>query len=362
MKIIKPTLVINKEKVLKNILRMKEKIENTAIPVRFRPHFKTHQSAEVGEWFRELGTSVITVSSVDMAFYFFQHGWQDITIAILVNPLEIEAINRLAEKEQVTLNLLVDSREMVSFLDKRLKSPVKLWIKIETGYHRTGVEWDSKDEVLQIAKKIKVSPKLNFSGLLTHSGHSYRAGSKDLIRQVYNDTVTKLTALKGYLENNGIAGTEISLGDTPTCSILDQFDGIDEIRPGNFVYYDVMQLFLGSCREEDIASAVACPVIAKYPHREEIVIYGGAVHLSKDFVTDKKNRKVFGLVAFPEKDFQNWEPSINDTYVSTLSQEHGVIKIHHRALKQVKVGDILMVLPVHSCLAVHCLRQFETNK
>ncbi|MDQ1351629.1 MAG: hypothetical protein QG657_1934, partial [Acidobacteriota bacterium] len=73
---------MDKEKALKNIIRIKEKIARSP-GVRFRPHFKTHQSAQIGQWFREMGVSAITVSSVDMALYFAQHGWTDITIAIL---------------------------------------------------------------------------------------------------------------------------------------------------------------------------------------------------------------------------------------------------------------------------------------
>ena len=38
--------------------------------VRFRPHFKTHQSLEIGRWFREFGVDAITVSSVGMAAFF----------------------------------------------------------------------------------------------------------------------------------------------------------------------------------------------------------------------------------------------------------------------------------------------------
>ena len=33
----------------------------------FRPHFKTHQSAEIGSWFRDFGVTRITVSSRESA-------------------------------------------------------------------------------------------------------------------------------------------------------------------------------------------------------------------------------------------------------------------------------------------------------
>jgi len=356
MKIIKPTLIVNKARVLNNILRMKQKIENSPGRIRFRPHFKTHQSAQIGQWFRESGITSITVSSVDMAAYFAQNGWEDITIAILVNPLEIESVNQLAKTGFLDLNLVVDSREVAALLNKELKHPVKLWIKIDTGYHRTGITWDQKDDTLDVAKEIKRSPRLHFKGLLTHAGHSYNAASTGEIKEIYDDTVSKLNKVKKYLEENGFSNVEISIGDTPTCSIVNKFYGIDEVRCGNFVFYDVMQLSLGACKEDDIAAAVACPVIARYPQRNEIVIYGGAVHLSKDFITGKNNQKIFGLVALPGKDNQEWGPIIKDTYVSSLTQEHGIIKTDNQLIKQINPGDILMILPIHSCLTANLLK------
>lgn len=356
MKIIKPTLILDKEKAIKNIRRMKEKIVKSG-PIRFRPHFKTHQSAPIGEWFRELGVTAITVSSVDMALYFAKNGWKDITIAILVNKGEIHAINRMAE--QVDLNLLVDSVEMAAFLHQEIKGKVKVWIKIDTGYHRTGIEYDRKEKILSVVKKIKKSPKLRFKGLLTHSGHAYHAPSTREVKEIYHDTVKKMNDTREYLKVNGISEVEISIGDTPTCSVVHEFYGIDEVRCGNFVFYDVMQLGIGSCKEEDIAVALACPVIACYPQRNEIVIFGGAVHLSREN-TEKNGRKIFGLAALPQKSFRGWEHTIKDTYVSALSHEHGIIKTTDQFIRQVKVGDILMILPVHSCLTVNLMKQYRT--
>lgn len=69
--VIKPTLVIDEVKCRNNIRSMADKaLANNLI---FRPHFKTHQSAKVGNWFRDYGVDRITVSSVDMAGYFTEH-------------------------------------------------------------------------------------------------------------------------------------------------------------------------------------------------------------------------------------------------------------------------------------------------
>ena len=132
----KPTLLLNNEICQKNIQTMAAR--SVECHVIFRPHFKTHQSAAVGEWFREAGVSAITVSSVAMAQYFAMHGWKDITIAFPVNIREIEEINLLAPA--INLNLLVESEETAIFLSKNLTSACGFFIKIDTGYHRTGIE------------------------------------------------------------------------------------------------------------------------------------------------------------------------------------------------------------------------------
>jgi D-serine deaminase-like pyridoxal phosphate-dependent protein len=78
-----PTLLLDEGRARRNIFRMADKAASNQ--VRFRPHFKTHQSAAVGEWFRDVGVTAITVSSVEMARYFAAHGWNDITFAFPVN-------------------------------------------------------------------------------------------------------------------------------------------------------------------------------------------------------------------------------------------------------------------------------------
>ena len=354
-KIVKPTLLLNKIRVRKNIEKMAKKSKRSN--VRFRPHFKTHQSAAIGEWFREAGVESITVSSVEMATYFAENGWRDISIAFPVNVREIDQINHLAQN--IRLGLLVESVETVSHLQRNLKSPVDVWLKVDVGYFRTGIGWDNFEEAFSIIEKITTFQQFNFRGLLTHSGHTYHAESTDQIRKIYSETVKRLQNLRERVQEKGIQPIEISLGDTPSCSLIDDFSGVDEIRPGNFVFYDAMQLNLGVCEETDIAVAVACPVVAKHPGRNEIVIYGGAVHLSKESIKDRDGRKIFGYVA-PLQD-NGWGRIFPGAYVSALSQEHGVIHVSDSIIKNINVGDLVAIIPVHSCLTVNLMKKFFTT-
>jgi D-serine deaminase-like pyridoxal phosphate-dependent protein len=133
---------------------------------------------------------------------------------------------------------------------------------------------------------------------------------------------------------------------------------VDEIRPGNFVFYDIMQLYIGSCEESQIATAVICPVVAKHPERNELVIHGGAVHLSKEFLTDHQGVKRYGAVA--EWDGYRWGSLQEDSHVSSLSQEHGIIKGEPEFIERVNVGTLLAILPVHSCLTMNLMRNYSS--
>ena len=344
----KPTLIIDTLKVKRNIEKMRRKTVESKVV--FRPHFKTHQSAEIGEIFRKKGVDKITVSSVSMAEYFANHSWNDITIAFPVNLLEINEINRLASN--ISLNLLVESSFSAKFLTEQLTHGVGIFIKIDTGYHRTGIDAFNYEEINSIIEVVRTSRVLKFQGFLTHAGHTYSSKPESEIEAVYQTSIDLLNELKKkYIPD--FLELIISYGDTPSCSIIEDFSGVDEIRPGNFVFYDVMQYQIGSCATDDIAVAVACPVVAVHPERSELVIYGGAVHLSKEFITDNDGKKSYGLVVLMDKN--GWGQPIEGAYVSSISQEHGIIKMKSTDLSRFNPGDIIGILPVHSCLTANLL-------
>lgn len=357
-KILKPTLLLDKSRVQRNVARMAEKAAKNQ--VRFRPHFKTHQSAVIGASFRAVGIDCITVSSVSMARYFAAHGWRDITIAFPVNLREIEQLDQLAAT--TTLHLLVESAEAVNFLAGRLHQPVGIWIEIDTGYSRSGVQASNLGRVAEVAQAISHADQLALRGLLTHTGQSYALHSRQALQQLYSETVAQMTSVRTFLRGQGFDRVELSLGDTPMFSVLDDFPGIDEMRPGNFIFYDATMLEIGACHEQEIAVAAACPIVAKYPERNEVVIYGGAVHLSKDFLRKADGTLDFGRVALLGE--SGWSDLLPDTYLRSLSQEHGVIRttseVYAGIFASRALGDLLAVLPVHSCLTADLHKRYLT--
>lgn len=348
----KPTLLLDEAAAKANLQRISRQLKQAG--VRFRPHFKTHQSAEIGEWFRAEGVTAITVSSLDMAAYFASHNWQDITLAFPTNLRQVDAVNDLAAR--IRFGVLVESVEAVQFLHRRLKAPVDAWIKVDTGTGRTGLVWENLSALEQLASTVASASKMRLAGLLTHGGQTYRAATTADVCRYYNESVDRINHARDGLLEKGINGLEISAGDTPGASLCEP-GKVDELRPGNFIFYDAQQLQIGSCREEDIAVALACPVVALHPDRSEVVLYGGAIHLSTDFLTENDHR-VYGRVALPEG--SRWGKALEGAYVRGLSQEHGVVRLRPEDMQRIRVGDLLCVLPAHSCLTAHLMREYVT--
>jgi len=355
MEITRPTLVVDKEVCLNNIERMAAKIAQHKM--RFRPHFKTHQSAKVGEWYSMYGVEAITVSSVRMAEYFAGNGWKDITIAFPLNILEINAMNRLAAS--IKLNVLIENREAAAALTQKATHKMGVFIKIDTGYHRTGIPTSQTGLIDSILEVLKNNKKLTFKGFLSHAGHTYNAQTPHDIFNIHFDALLKTSALRNRYQKE-YPQLEISMGDTPSASLCGNFNGVDELRPGNFAFYDLMQHQLGACSLSDIAVRMICPVVAKHSSRNEVVIYGGAVHLSKEFILNTDGKPLFGRVILRK----NGQKILLDTknYLSRLSQEHGIIRVMQNILKEIEVGDLVEILPVHSCLTVNLMGQMVTSE
>ena len=352
-KITKPTLLLDEVQAVKNINFMVSKCQTQG--KQFRPHFKTHQSAEIGAVYRKAGVKTITVSSVSMAGYFASHGWKDITIAFPVNWREINEINTLADHNH--LELLVESIETVEFLQKNLRLLTEVWVKIDVGARRAGLNWKNKEEITSLVNRILRCDKLILRGFLTHDGRTYHAKSTNEIKSLYKESVAHLNEVSKWFEESRKSAFGISVGDTPGCCLSEDLGNVDEIRPGNFIFFDIWQYLLGVCTPEQIAVAVACPVVAKHKERLEVVIYGGAIHLSKEYIL-KEGVPIYGLVAFPEG--ERWGLPEKDCYVSSLSQEHGIVKMNEESFKKTHVGDLLFILPVHSCLTADAIGHYLT--
>lgn len=350
----RPTLVVDRTRAEQNIARMSAKA--AASGVRFRPHFKTHNSVAVGEWFRAVGATAITVSSVEHATRFADAGWDDITIAFPLVTRAIPAIRELASR--VRLGVLLDSPEAAAAL-AGVHAPLEVWVDVDAGYGRSGIAWDDPARLAEVATAVERLGRHRLRGVLTHSGQTYHAPSPAAIEAIWAETATRLRGARDVLAGTtGAADLEVSVGDTPGCSIVPRLDGVDEVRPGNFVFYDLQQLAVGACTEADLALAIACPIVGVYPARGEAVVHGGSVQLSRDAAPGPGDGENHGRLAVVEADGWRLLPA-EDGFVRGVSQEHGVLRCSPSVLDQLRVGDLAFIVPAHACLPANLIRYWQ---
>ena len=338
-----PALLLDLDVLERNLEQMQAKADRLGVAL--RPHIKTHKCIEVGERQRALGAKGITVSTLPEARAFADHGFDDITWAFPLIFVRLEEVVELAE--HITLRLVVDSAEAVRELE-RTRRPLHVWLKVDCGYHRAGVDPESP-RVTELARAIHESSTLEFDGILTHAGHSYDGPTRRDSAAVAVRERDVMVELAERLRADGVPVPGVSVGSTPGMHAVDHLDGVTEARPGNYAFHDYTQVLIGSCTPRDCAATVLASVVSSQPGAGHCVIDAGALALSKDPGPGDAEPASMGEI-YDDYAAGTLRP---DTRVVSLSQEHGKVS---RALP---VGARVRILPNHSCLTVACFDAYH---
>lgn len=351
-----PALLLDADVLEANLSAMQDRARR--LGVRLRPHVKTHKSIEIAKRQRALGAQGITVSTLAEAEAFAAAGFDDITWA-LPNPLShLARVFALAER--VTLRILIDDPGAAERIEERCLErgqQLRLWLKVDCGYHRAGVDPTSA-ETLRLLARLGSSRAIAFDGILTHAGHAYHASSRAELARIAADERSVMVELAARAAKEGIAAGEISIGSTPTMSVVEDLEGVAEIRPGNYVFYDYTQASIGSCAIGDCALTVLASVISHQPGASYFVTDAGALALSKDTGPDHLAvHRGMGRVYADYRE-KRLDPAVR---LLQLSQEHGIAGADSPELLRgrFRVGDRVRVLEHHSCLTAAMFDEYH---
>jgi D-serine deaminase-like pyridoxal phosphate-dependent protein len=342
-----PALLIDQEILERNLTRMQERANDFG--VNLRPHIKTHKCIEIANHQMELGARGITVSTFYEAEQFAHHGFNDITWAFPLPPVYAARVAEL--NQRTTLRVVVDSLEAKGHLEKAARTDgdrLHVWLKVDCGYHRAGV--DPRSSLAEdLVRELNQSTFLIFDGILSHSGHAYAASSREEIKRVAEEERSVMVEFAERMRGKGYEVPYISIGSTPAMAVTENLDGISEIRPGNYVFYDYTQAMIGSCTVADCALTVLASVISHQPGASHFITDAGALALSKDMgPTHLRNDMDMGIIY---EDYARKRLAAH-IHVRTLSQEHGKVVCSDPSVieDRFKVGDLVRILEHHSCL------------
>ena len=341
-----PGLVLDIAKVKRNAERMSRRIKQFGVDL--RPHIKTHKCIEVARIQTAGHSGAVTVSTLAEARSFAANGFTKITYAV---PIESGKFNEAIEiSRDCELSLITDDSDVPDQLNDAAKQAnvhLNLFLKVDCGYHRCGVE-PTTQEATEIPRRISNASNLRFAGILTHAGHSYNCQTKPELLALAKHERDVMADFGEALRKEVGQVPIVSIGSTPTITSVDHLAGIDEVRPGNYIFFDAFQATSGSCSFDDCALTVLAAVVHRASgegDRRKVIIDAGAIALSKDrgpvgLNPDCGYGKVLDLSG---KD-------LNLT-VSEMSQEHGIIIAKDENIfDRLRVGSRVRVLANHSCL------------
>ena len=180
--------------------------------------------------------------------------------------------------------------------------------------------------------------------MFTHAGQSYTARDRAEVAAVATTEAAAVIDAATTTRAIGIPIETVSAGSTPTAGLLDGSSGLTEIRPGTYVFYDALQVALGTTSADHCALTVAATVISR-PAADRAVIDAGSKTMgldkgahSSDLLDD------YGTLAGV------------DGSLARLSEEHGILRIPTDS--PVAIGDRIRIVPNHVCTVTNLGRRF----
>jgi len=348
-----PALILDRARLTANAAAMRSRMDGHGVTL--RPHAQTAKSAEVARIACGGEVGGLTVSTLAEAAYFLEHGFRDLVYAVCIVPSKLDAVAGLCERG-ARLKIITDNVDVARAIAGH-GGAHQVLIEIDCGEHRTGVAADGP-ELLEIARAATANGSgASIAGVLTHAGHSYTSRSPMEAADIAETERAAATLAAGRLREAGFATPVISVGSTPTATHARTLEGVTEARPGVYLFQDLFQAGIGSCRIEEIALSVLGSVIAHHPERRTMMLDTGGLALSKDRSTaalEGSDDKGFGLVC----DLDG-EP-VADLFVAGVHQEHGEVRVGDPELfARLPVGTRVRILPNHACMTAAAYESYH---
>ena len=309
--------------------------------LRLRPHAKTHKSPHVARLQLERGAVGICCAKLGEAEVFADAGVNDIRLPYPLHPVNADRVFALAER--VTLSFIVDDPAVAqawSDLARARGRRLEVLVKVDVGFHRCGID-PAAPSAPGTVRAIAAMEGLAFRGLLSHAGHGYHARSEGELLDVAEKEAQTLRDLAAAA---GVRCAEISVGATPTARFSVEQDGLTEIRPGNYAYFDRTQVGLGAATWADCALTVLARVVSR-PAADRVILDSGSKTLTNDGARGFVDLPGHGTVL---RDLHDPEPEAA-LRIERLSEEHATVRVIEGRTR-LATGDLVRVIPNHSCV------------
>jgi D-serine deaminase-like pyridoxal phosphate-dependent protein len=329
-----PSLIVDLDRMQRNLDRVAEYAR--AHRIALRPHIKTHKSPVLAREQLERGAAGLTCATPYEA-----EVMTDVCDDLLVMypPVGAQRASRLAQiAERVRLTVALDSEiaaEELSRAATAVGSTVRVLVELDAGMHRVGVQ--SPAAALSLAQRVAALPRLEVAGIAFYPGH---------VRGPVTEHGPQIEELRSLIaEVRDIFGRArfpldvVSAGSTPTLWRTHEITGVNEMRPGTYIFNDRTTADIGACSMDECALTVLATVVSTAVPAQA-VIDAGAKAIGREPIRGGSGDG-FGCL---------WhDPHV---VVKSMSEEHGILDLA-RSTWRPRVGERVRVVPNHVCIVVH---------
>jgi len=340
--VISPSLFVYPKRIEKNIRTMIKMAGGTDY---LRPHIKTHKMAEIVKMQMDYGIRKFKCATIAEAELLAQCNAQDILLAM--QPVGANMFRFLSLMENYPnsrFSTLIDNTATLDGLISLAKSKnkvISLWLDINNGMDRTGIEVGK--DAIKLYKTLFESPYIESKGLHVYDGHIRNKDLKER-KKACNMAFEPVLNLKKQLEEKGHDPIGVVAGGSPTFPIHSKRTNI-ESSPGTTLLWDERYEDLFKEMEFVTASVLLTRLISK-PGKNLLCFDLGHKSIAPEM--DFPRVRLFGL---------------EDCEQIGQSEEHLVVECHHT--DDYSVGDVFYAIPMHICPTVakyETVQTVENNK
>lgn len=300
------------------------------------PHTKTHKTPELSKEQLRRGAAGLTVATLHEAEVMSAVAPRILLAYPPAGHPKLERFAAVAAETDVTV--AVDSEEALRGVQAALRAAdarAHVLIEIDAGMHRVGVA--RPEHAVALAAMTQDVQETIYAGVLFYPGHIREHVSEQnytisTTRAIINEFLAALIAAD-------LAPERISGGSTPTAYASHQFDAVNEIRPGTYIFNDRTTAGIGACEWSECAYSVLATVVSTSVSGQAVVDAGSKALFREEL----RGAPAAGFGALLDRP---------DVIVKNMSEEHGLLDIS-RSDWRPRVGDRVRIVPNHVCVSVN---------
>ena len=330
-----PALLVDRPRLEHNVATFAQVAK--AAGVAFRPHVKTHKTIEIARMQLGAGAVGITVAKLSEAEVYAKAGIDDIFVAYpIIGECKWWKAAELARDARLIVG--VDSVTGAEGLARAARAAgivIDVRAEFDSGLHRSGV---NLADLSRLCAQITRHASLRLEGIFTFRSSAFSGSAGRSAPELGEEEGQILARAAAQLRDQGFPIASASGGSTPTARAVARVPGVTEIRPGTYVFHDLMSRADNACDPGDLALSILTTVVSR-PSPSVAIVDAGSKTLAGDVEAGAADLTGYG------------EVYDGGGHVAWLNEEHAAVQLAPGY--DPSVGERMRLVPVHVCTAVN---------